>query len=182
MPPRQARAGEAGDFDSGNTSQNGEPLPTDSRRVERWNPRTTSARPPPRPATRAAPVAGFRQAASAAKKEAAKRLPASGSAAIIILQRQANACFCEAKPTPNDTRRAGGSQGGAPVKSLGGVDVVGSQDFRRPKFLRGGCLDGSAAAATATKERLTVAGAVNEGGTTERTVRSSHGVGAAGTG
>jgi hypothetical protein len=53
---------------------------------------------------------------------------------------------------PQHQRRASSSQGGAPVKSLGGGSYWG------PNFLRGGCLDGSAAAATATKERLASGG------------------------
>lgn len=59
-----------------------------------------------------------------------------------------------AEPTPNHTRRASSSQGGAPVKSLGGGIYWG------PNFLRGGCLDGSAAAATAKRHF--------EGGDSER--------------
>jgi hypothetical protein len=47
----------------------------------------------------------------------------------------------------------------------------------RPKFLRGGCLDASGTAATATKERLTGAEATKA---TAAVVRSSRSAGAAG--
>ena len=70
-------------------------------------------------------------------------------------QRQATLVFAKQNQRrPTRGERAAVKEG-HPSKVWARVDVVGSQDFRRPKFLRGGCLDGSAAAATATKERLT---------------------------
>jgi hypothetical protein len=72
--------------------------------------------------------------------------------ACCLILRTNEDCFGKAEPTLKHTRRASSSQGGAPVKSLGGGSYWG------PNFLRGGCLDGSAATATATKERLASGG------------------------
>jgi len=82
--------------------------------------------------------------ADTAKHPAAKNGSGYFPASMLILQTN-NVCFGKAEPTPKHTRRASSSQGGAPVKSLGGGIYWG------PNFLRGGCLDGSAAAATAKR-------------------------------
>lgn len=74
-------------------------------------------------------------------------LPSPGSSSL----RTNNVCFGEAEPTPKHTRRASSSQGGAPVKSLGDDKHRFTSRPHRPNFLRGGCLDGSAAAATAQR-------------------------------
>lgn len=91
-----------------------------------------------------------RRAAPAGWTLAAKQVPA---ALPPSFHKTSTACFCESKT--NATRHAAsehGSRRGTRQK-FGRRGLRSRGGFHRPKFLRGGCLDGSAAATTARNER-----------------------------